>query len=67
MFEKKPIQTINVVLKGALLSCLLYVLAHENTLSSFYKKIFIGISRNNTIYVSLIIFIIVYYIINVFL
>lgn len=56
------IPVFNIVLKGSILSCLFFILAHNNSYNNFYKKIFV--SKDDTSYIGMIIIFCSFYILN---
>ena len=58
---------LNVFLKAVLFVCLFYVLSHKNMHVHIYKNMFNRISYESGIYVSMVVFFVVYYLVSIYL
>ena len=59
--------SMNLILKGVMITCLFYVLAHKDTKKYIMGKVFKSVSSQNYLYIAMVLFFLVYYIISVLL
>lgn len=57
----------NALLKALMMACLFYVLAHPDTKKHLLKTVFKAINEKYYLYVAMVIFFVLYFVINVFL
>lgn len=66
VYEKRFLN-LNLFLKALLFTCLFYVLSSKDTHDYVYKNLLGKISHDNSLYVSMVVFFLVYYLVSVFL
>jgi DNA mismatch repair ATPase MutL len=65
--ESNSLLSTNVLLKALMMTCLFYVLAHNDTRKYLLKTVFKSISEKYYLYGAMVIFFVLYYLINLFL
>lgn len=65
--SSRQLVNVNLLLKALLFACIFYVLAHPDTYSKVIKKLHKGITKNNGLYVSMVVFGLLYYVLNLLL
>ena len=60
----RQLMNLNLLLKSILFGCLFYILAHPNTRSFVAKNIFKKLKKSQYLYVAMVLFIVVYYVLN---
>jgi hypothetical protein len=59
--------SLDLLLRSLLYACLFYILAHPDTSAFLTKRLFKTLAKNNVLYVLMAVFLVIYYLLNLFI